>query len=279
MLLMEYVRQYLDSRDVSAGYRAQVKSAILAMEKFTGHPLSLADLSVDLLNRYLSTTRSSLSPETRKHRRAVCLTIWRAAADDELVPAPRERKVMRVRVPEKLHTAWSPEQVRQLLTAADQLRGRIFQNGVDQGRYWRSYVMAAWDSGLRGCDLRQLRREDITARGLVVLIQQKTGRRLLSQFRMETVDAIEATYPPDRPAIWAICGGLRLWRDHARRLVARAGLTGGIGRLRHSSGTAVELLHPGRGHEHLGNTRRVFEQHYLDHDRAFVAKPMPERLV
>lgn len=57
-----------------------------------------------------------------------------------------------------------------------------------------------------------------------------------------------------------------------------AGLSGSIGRLRHSSGTAFEISHPQRGHEHLGNTRKVFEGHYLDESLIGGEVDMPPEL-
>jgi hypothetical protein len=92
------------------------------------------------------------------------------------------------------------------------------------------------------------------------------------------VAAIDATFPPDRPLCFPTWGRLELWRREALRLVKLAGLSGGIGQLRHSSGTAVELHHPGRGHEHLGNTRAVFERHYLDLDQTAFERPLPPEL-
>jgi len=277
--LYDFMHRYVGSRDVSDGYVVQMSYAIKSLEQFAGRTLDTQDFTVDLLNAFLRSTRDTLSAETRRHRRGLLLTLWSHAADDNLAPPPRPRKVMPIRVPQKLHSAWTPQQVRQLLLAADRLEGRVFQNGVSQRWYWRSYILAAWDSGLRGCDLRRIRQEDVGGNGLVVLIQRKTGKRVQSLLRAGTLEAIGQSFPPQRETIWGEWSRIAVWRHHAKTLVTRAGLTGSIGRLRHSSGTAVELAHPGRGHEHLGNTRRIFEQNYLDMQQAFQAKPMPERLV
>ena len=92
------------------------------------------------------------------------------------------------------------------------------------------------------------------------------------------MEAIDASFPPDRELIWPLWGRLGCWRRAAKRLVRAAGLPGSIGRLRHSSGTAVEIKHPGRGHEHLGNTRAVFERNYLDHQMIEGNKVLPDSL-
>lgn len=49
-------------------------------------------------------------------------------------------------------------------------------------------------------------------------------------------------------------------------VVAAAGLVGTFKTLRKTSGTQAEIL-TGRGHEHLANTRGIFEKHYLDRRR------------
>lgn len=56
-------------------------------------------------------------------------------------------------------------------------------------------------------------------------------------------------------------------------------MEGSIGKLRHSSGTAAEIIHPGHGHEHLGNTRDVFERHYLDLQKVCSLRVQPPSLL
>lgn len=70
------------------------------------------------------------------------------------------------------------------------------------------------------------------------------------------------------------------FRKEARKLISAAGLPGSLKWLRSGSGSNFERLHPGRGHEHLGNTRAVFEAHYLvDEIVNSDAALLPEALV
>ena len=268
--------QYVGEREVSAAYRDGLRFCIADLERFRGDDLHVTDLRPELVNQWLAhAAKRGLSAETRKSRRRMVLTLWGYAADLDLVAGPR--RVSPVKGRDRVNSAWTATEVGQLLDACDQLHG-TYRNGVDRRLYWSAYVRAAWDSGLRGCDLRRLERSQIRPDGTVTLVQHKTGRRIRCRLRPATVAAIDATYPPDRPLCFATWGRLELWRREALRLVTLSGLKGGIGRLRHSSGTAVELENPGRGHEHLGNTRAVFEKHYLDLDQTAFERPLPPEL-
>jgi hypothetical protein len=77
----------------------------------------------------------------------------------------------------------------------------------------------------------------------------------------EIVATIRKSCPPRGPIIdfdrtpeW--------FRLRFRGLVQKAGLHGSFKTLRKTSGSLVELSHPGTGHKHLGNSRAIFERHY-----------------
>jgi hypothetical protein len=278
MKLREFIEFYLASRDVSDGYANQLRWLANSIQRTIGEQPGVEQFTPELLNQHLKATRDRLRPETRKSHRRMLLTLWQAAADAGLAPEPVRRKVMPIRVPDKLQHAWTAEQVRLLLVGADRLRG-YYPIGVRKTLYWRSYVLTAWDSGLRGCDMRRISRDAIGDDGRCVLVQHKTGRLHRFRLRQETVAEVRAMFPPDRELVWPLWGRLELWRRQARLLVQLAGLRGSIGQLRHSSGTAVEVKYPGRGHEHLGNTRAVFERHYLDHEKIGFEAVLPESLL
>jgi hypothetical protein len=280
MLLRDFLGLFAQSRDVSSGYIDQLHWAIHGLEKFVGKRLRTTDLTPDLLNTYLRWMRDNgHTTETRKGRRKNLLILWRAAADMELAAEPPARRVMRIRHSGRITVAWSYIEACILLEFASKLTGS-YSNGIQRSHYWTSYIRAAWDSGLRGCDLRSLERDWVAPHGRLVVIQGKTRKRVVTQFRRSTLDSIAMTFPPERAIIWPLWASLDRWRREAKKLVRRAGLVGSIGRLRHSSGTATELTHPGRGHEHLGNTRKIFEEHYLDHHQIAngAVLPMPPEL-
>lgn len=262
MEISEIVTLYAETRDVSNGYIQQLKWFAHALQK-TGARVA-ADLTAEGINHHLRICRDTgISTETRRSRRRMALTLADFAADRGLIEPVARRRVMKIGRRDRLPRAWTINEVRQLLLAAEAMKG-TYQNGVDRAAYWSSYVRAAWDTGLRGVDLRTIEREQVPDHGTLLIVQHKTGKRVRIHFRPSTLAAIDRTFPPRRALIWPLWGRLECWRREAKRLVRLAGLTGGIGHLRHSCGTAVELNNPGRGHERLGNTRQIFERHYLD---------------
>ncbi len=70
--------------------------------------------------------------------------------------------------------------------------------------------------------------------------------------------------PPHRPLAWPLWASHEMFRREAKAIFDAAGLSQfSLSYIRSAAGTAVEKT-IGDGHEFLGNTRKVFEQHYLD---------------
>lgn len=279
MELSEWVAEYATCKDLSDGYRGQLRFGVRSLDSFHGRKTKLSDLTPDLINAWLLDLRSrGQSPETRRSRRRIVITLWQAAADRGMADQPPRRLIMQPRRVDRPRKAWTQDEVQKLIHTAGGLNGRLGATGIDAASYWTSYIMAAWDTGLRGCDLRRIERRWITRSRRLQIVQHKTGRLHVVAIRESTLEAIDRSFPPSRRLIWPRWCCLRNWRIYARNLVKLAGLSGSIGRLRHASGTAAELAHPGRGHEHLGNTRQVFERHYLDPVIACSDPPMPPKL-
>lgn len=277
MKLRDVLRQHAEAREIAKCYEDQLRWALNAFERCCGKPVDSRDLCANLINQHIRCCRNNgMRDESRRSRLRNLLVLWHAAADRGLAPEPPRRQIVRVKVRDRIPTAWTIANVRLLLGAANTLKGE-YRHGIAKSAYWASYVRAAWDTGLRGCDLRKFPTSLIRV-GSIRLVQVKTGKRKRVALRPLTVAAIRASYPPERDLIWPTWGRLELWRREARALVQLAGLKGGIGRLRHSSGTAFEIEYPQRGHEHLGNTRAVFEGHYFDQDIAGGDVDLPPEL-
>lgn len=286
MRLLDFVQLYTSVRDVKQSYVVQLACCVRQLEKIVGRPVRVDQLDVDVIGHALRRWRQQgLADQTRQNRRRMLLTLWHDAADRQLVPPPH-RRVAPVKVRQSIPKTWNYQQVQQFLRAAEGFPGLVSARRlpVRRSTYWSSYVCAAWDTGLRGCDLREMTAADIlrhpqTGEAVVQLVQVKTGRVLYAHLQPATVKRIEkclAEHPRER--IWTLWGRVDQWRRQAARLVQLAGLPGSIGRLRHSSGSNVELLHPGQGHLHLGNTRKVFERHYFAPEVSRYHKPTPQPL-
>lgn len=281
MRLLAFVHEYALTRDLTPDSIRQLQSAVRALDRSLGRQVHVRELCTRLVNDFLAQQKAAgLSWHTRRNRRRILLTLWKAAAFAGLVAPRGIQPVAPVRSRGHLVHCWTVAQVRQLLAAAEGLQGHVGRRlPVPRAAYWASYVAAAWDSGLRGCDVRCFRRDLIAPDGTVRLVQNKTDRRQrvrLHPSTLERIDRCLAVYP--RLVIWPVASNLRVWRKAAARVVRAAGLTGSLGRLRHSSGTDVELRFPGQGHYHLGNSRAVFEAHYFDDSRAVFTRPMPQPL-
>jgi len=185
-------------------------------------------------------------------------------------------------------TAWTYEQVQQLLERAESLddyypADRWLANERDRMRrasFWGLVIRLAWDTGLRGCDLLELRPRSLTSRRTIELIQSKTGRWHMTMVHEETRDKILASFPPDRRTIIPWVMTPKYFRDEFSELVKAAGLKGTFKTLRKSSATEVELHYPGCGAAHLGHVQPgdIARKNYLDPKLLIENKPMPRPL-
>lgn len=124
--------------------------------------------------------------------------------------------------------------------------------------YYRSIILAGYHTGLAQNDLARLTRGDFGQDGTLLFRRAKTGASVVAWMPPSLILELPAE-GPIFPRRWS---GEQFRKDF-RRIVQAAGLKGTFKILRKTSGTQAELL-TGRGHEHLANSRRVFEAHYLD---------------
>lgn len=156
---------------------------------------------------------------------------------------------------------WTTAQVIRLVGAS-----RHYRNRRDAD-YWPSIIQAGYYSGLSQCDIERITRLDIGCDGTVIIRRSRTNKRAVAWLPPEVI-----AHRPTTGPLWPRPFSLEMFRRHFAKIVDAAGLTGTFKRLRKSSGTVVEQRYPGRGHEHLANTRAVFEKHYLSANH--VPKPL-----
>lgn len=276
--LLEYAAFYVRLMDSSPGYFDQFRFAISRFEAWCGRTVYIDELHEQLVNDYLFHTRESLSGSTRLSRRNMLLRLWRHAATNaalQIKPQPLNRDLIgRVKRIQSSPRGWSQDDMQKLLTTVEDLRGR-YRRKISKRLYWRAYVLSAWSTGMRRCDLMSLHPGDIPASGRVVVVQKKTGRCVVAEFNPPAIAAIrELCSQHKHDLIFPLWCRLSTWRKIAKRIICRAGIGLSIGHMRHSAGTAVENIHPGKGAAFLGNTPEVFFKHY--YDRTLAAEiPMP----
>lgn len=162
-------------------------------------------------------------------------------------------KLRQVKLATLTPAAWTPAEIARLIDACDHMpeASRI---------YWQTLIAAAWYSGLSQADLHRVKRDDFAEDGTLEIARRKTGRIAFVLVPREVLDTI---HPHRDGRCWPLLTSREWFRRTFAKIVKRAGLTGTFPKLRKSSGTYAELLNPGRGHEHLANSRKIFESNYL----------------
>lgn len=275
MLLSALVDRYELSHDIKSSSAAQLRWTVRGFDKFLERPATVEDLDPDAVNRHLKSLRDAGKADTTvKNRRGNLLTIWRAAKRMGLTKA-RPKGVRKIRLARAAPVAWTQDEVTRLLRTAAVLPGKIRGLGLSAARWWSAFILLAWDTGLRRCDLLAMRHSDIRS-GWVVVVQAKTGQTIHCRLHDATLAAIKELGTEGKVLPWR---GMTAFYRHFSALMKAAGLTGKPKWLRRSSGTAVELAHPGQGGRHLGHlTPGMAERHYLDPAILARAKPMPPPL-
>jgi hypothetical protein len=256
LTLLEFARQYTAIRPVSSSYAATLHARAKALQKFHRRDDITEALTEKSVNAFLQSLHGS-SWTINKYRQDL-LAIWRAAADQNLVPYPMARRIRRLPQAELVVECYSTDEARQLLRTAAKLTGTLC-NGVHHNRYWPAAIRAAWDSGLRRGDIWEVETKFIRPNGVFRKSQNKTRRLVVCQFRESTVKAIEhaggsLAWPHDE----------KTFSDQFAFLVKTSGVKRGSFKwLRRASGSYVEMEQPGAGHKHLGHaTPQIFNRHY-----------------
>jgi integrase len=213
------------------------------LKKFNGESISLLLLAKEREGRsayYLKSLRGGLVALLRDIR-----------GDD-----PVER-VRAIRVPPLDPMVLDAEEVEKLLASA-----HILPEAVR----WKYFIAIAlgYFTGLDAIDVLRIRRSDIGEAGALFFRRSKTGAPVFVRIPADLLALIDKHCPGSGPIV-----RLNVSREYFRRIVRKlfkhAGLAGSFKTLRKSSGSLVEQLFPGTGHQHLGNTRTIFEKHYEQH--------------
>lgn len=238
---------YLLENDLEPTTEAWYRRIVRVFCEWYGGDVPADALTPETLSRFLRDKRDGHSSHYCKSLRSGLLAVLREVVDG--------RKVRTVRLA-KLHPhTWSHPEVLTLVHAARVLPAR-------KRDFYKRICLVAWHTGLSQNDLYRIERRDFDEGGTLIFDRHKTGETVVAWVPPELLDGLPATGPLF-PKRWSD----EQFRKDFKRMVKAAGLAGTFKTLRKSSGTAAEQLTPGRGHEHLANSRRIFETHYLDRKR------------
>lgn len=257
--LSEFARLYISRRAICENYAHSLRKRSEKFEAWLGKTAIEEVLTEATLNAFLAAIVGTGSAYTIRKYRQDLLTLWSAAADDDLVPYPNRRRIRKEPVHAVVIECYEPSEVLALVRTAERLKG-AFDNGVVRRFYWSALLRFAWDSGLRRGDCWRFDRSIVQPDGTFRMVQSKTRKPIRRKLRPQTLEAIDKIDSP-KPLAWPLCE----WSFgfHFQRLVATSGVDRGSFRwLRRGCGSHVEAVTPGGGCKVLGNTPQVFRQSY-----------------
>jgi site-specific recombinase XerD len=258
MNLDDAIDAYATARDLRASTLASYRLAVRGLSAWLNRPATAADLTAETLNRWLRFLRESdqLSPYSIATYRRSILVVYRWLARQKVVQRPDSLELVALRCPPTPRDVWTADEVRHLVASVDRVPDELVQRtGIRWRSWWRSLIMAGWDTAFRWSDLARLRRADIRSDGLLRIVQSKTGIEHVVRLRPETIAAIESAMSgrTERSPIWPV--PYVTWRHRQfRRLLRVAELRGTLQKLRRSAITAAELDRAGSGHLLAGHT-------------------------
>lgn len=245
-LLADYLLRN-DLRASTAEFYCRVVKVFCAWRGVEDVPAS--DLDARLLSEFLRAKQTAgLSSYYRRSLRSGLVALLGRRIDS--------RDVRSVKLTPLDHPAWTAADVEKLLAACDCLIER-------KREPMRLLIEVAYYTGLAEIDLRRLTRQHIDAAGTVRIRRSKTGEESITRIPLGLLKRLPVAPGP----FFRLTTSGEMFRRTFRRVVAKAGLVGTFKTLRRSSGTAAEIL-TGKGHEHLANSRKIFEKHYLDRRQA-----------
>ena len=261
MILLEAVAKYAVDNDVRPRTLTGYREAVRSFDRFLGRHSTTSELQPPTVNGWLHSLRSgeTVKPHTIASRRRNILVIARYLHRKGQLPRRIEsHEITAIRCPPTPRDIWTPDDVRRLIDAVDQLPDTpIYGIRIRNRVWWRSLLRTAWESALRWSDLSRLRRQDIGSDGWVDIVQHKTSIEHGFRLSGATIEAIDDSFCgpglDKRELIWPV--PYERWRfDQFRYLLKLAGLTGNLQKLRRSSIADVDRKRRGAGMIQAGHT-------------------------
>jgi len=276
--LAEYVDAYATRRPIAPASVELLRVSCRLLASYLERSPTLPDLSDDTLNGFVQWLEAGRRPATVKKHRANILSLWRDAWHGNLVEDPPAR-IRVVRLERSLPDAWTIEEIQQLISTAEKMRGRFRKTLIPKSWFWHSMILGLWDTGLRIGDLLEVRRPRVTGDGRFRVLQRKTQHWKDCQFRRPTLELIDSGLD-GRVVIWPLWASRRDFYKAFKRIVRAARIRPGTTRwIRRSAASYVERDHPGAATEFLGHRdRTIADRHYIDPRIARPALHQPPEL-
>ena len=232
-------------------------------------PPTVADLTEEALADVRSLLLSRrLTPKTINERIGRITALWRFLAMRGMVA--RHPPTHRLTEPRRIPQAWSLDEMARVLAAVSAARGSL--DGIPERLWWRSLILAMWDSAERITALMsaEWKNYDHSTGWLLIPAEARKGARqdALYQFDDPTQAEIAQIVEPARDKIWPWPRDRSYLWIRYRKLLRRAGLPAdrysGFHKIRRTVASHYDAA-GGNASQLLGHTdRRVTERSYLD---------------
>lgn len=187
-LLEKYSRKRL--RGGSPNTLRLYRHSLSSFAKSLGHDPAIADLTSDKIEDHMHTIiERGGSPASANKDRSQLICLWKWAAEQGIMTTfPDVRPMVE---PEQIPMGWMPEEIDRMFAAAKleaepvgEVSGRVF---------WTAMLRVILDSGERIGAVRQLGRDSLQDRFLLIPVSVRKGKRRdrLYQLQPETVAAIK----------------------------------------------------------------------------------------
>lgn len=248
--LKSFLEDYVLYHDLAAESRDWYRRVVSVFCTWAGGDVMLEAFNGEAISRLLADKqKAGRSPHYVKSLRNALVALLNELRGN----GPRER-VRSVKTPPLDPEAWTPAEVERLINACEEM--------PESSRWrWIIAISLGYYTGLDRCDIERIERKNISPAGILVFRRRKTKSLIVVQVPPDLMDLIDKRCPPKGPVLRM--GISKEWfRKIFGGIVARAGLSGTFKKLRKTSGSIVEAIDPGKGHQHLGNTQAIFEKHY-----------------
>jgi len=204
------------SQNTSRLYGCTIRS----FAKWLRYEPTLDDLTDLAISQFLEHRASVRSPYTAEKERSQLLSLWRFAADRNLI---RDRPcVPPAPLPDRIPHAWTIEELQALLRSAAATRGTIGK--VPAGVWYAALLSVLWESAERIGAILACRPEDFSAPFLTVRAEYRKGGKRDRAYRLskETCSLVCRASGATHLFDWPLNYGY-LWTKYSD-VVARAGL-------------------------------------------------------
>lgn len=250
----------------------QIRIAILLVERWAGHTLTIAEFSDCLLREFLAAYSERVAAPTVNSKRSMLLPLIRCAWDEAITDRP-PRKVAKMREEIDPPVALLPAQIERIVAVARTVNGQIA--GMAAREWWPAYLLGLWDTAGRRSALLAVSPEDVSLGDRWLRLRGQNQKNRIGQVFVlsdSTAAAIGAIWCPHRERLWPWPFSREHFDECLRRIfwLARIPCGRGYGGLtKRFRKTVLSLVAAARGietaqriagHHSAATTRR----HYID---------------